>query len=86
MAGAVELEPKIVRKGEFDTCELRHLQKKTYCFQVACKNRKGISKWSDPVMVNLQAGQLEDARKLPAIEAGQAAIPAGELPRPAITA
>jgi hypothetical protein len=64
MAGAVELEPAVVRKGEFDTCELRHLQKKTYCFQVASKNKKGTSDWSDPVIVDLQAGQLEDARKL----------------------
>jgi len=69
MAGAVELEPKVVRKGEYDTCELRHLQKKTYCFQVASRNKKGISEWSDPVEVNLQVGQLEDARKPLAITA-----------------
>jgi len=60
MEGAVELEPTVVRKGEYDTCELRHLQKKTYYFQVSCKNKMGMSVWSDPASVSLP----EDATKL----------------------
>jgi len=78
MAGAVELEPTVVRKGEYDTCELRHLQKKTYCFQVATSNKQGPSEWSDPVVINLQVHSLEDARKpLPKPPIGsQAAITA----------
>jgi hypothetical protein len=62
MEGAIELEPTVVRKGEYDTCELRHLQKRTYCFQVAAKNQMGMSEWSDSVTVNLSAGaSLQDA-------------------------
>jgi hypothetical protein len=66
MQGAIELEPTVVRKGGYDTCELRHLQKKVYCFQVAAFNKMGMSEWSDPVTVNLGAGlQLQDAMGVP---------------------
>jgi hypothetical protein len=72
MEGAVKLEPTVVRKGGFDTCELRHLQKKTYYFQVACKNKKGPSEWSDPVVVSLP----EDAQKMALTDTQKLAITA----------
>jgi len=55
MEGALEVEPTVVRKGDFDTCDLRHLQKRLYCFQVAAFNARGMSEWSDVVTVDLAA-------------------------------
>lgn len=61
MDGAIEMEPTVTRKGDYDTCDLRHLQKKTYCFQVAASNKMGISEWSNPMTVNLaEPLQIED--------------------------
>lgn len=61
MADAIEVEPTVTRKGSYDTCELRHLQKRMYCFQVAAINKMGMSEWSVPMTVNLaEPAQLED--------------------------
>jgi len=53
MDDSEELEPPIQRANGFDKCDLRHLQKKTYYFQVAAFNKLGMGEWSDPVMVDL---------------------------------
>jgi len=53
MAAVVEIEPAVVRKNGFDTCNLRHLQKTQYYFQIAAFNKMGMSEWSDPVSVDL---------------------------------
>mmetsp|Transcript_28054 Transcript_28054/g.51216 ORF Transcript_28054/g.51216 Transcript_28054/m.51216 type:complete len:438 (-) Transcript_28054:101-1414(-) len=63
MADAIELEPVVTRKGNYDTTELRHLQKKMYCFQVAAFNKMGMSEWSVPMTVNLaEPAQIEDTQ------------------------
>jgi predicted phage tail protein len=61
-----EIEPAIIRKDNFDTCDLRHLQKMVYYFQVAAFNKMGMSEWSDPLLIDLAVPMaLEAAHKTP---------------------
>jgi hypothetical protein len=49
----VEPQPQVVRRDGLDQCDLRHLKKTEYYFQVAAINKMGQSEWSDPVKVDL---------------------------------
>mmetsp|Transcript_40445 Transcript_40445/g.102809 ORF Transcript_40445/g.102809 Transcript_40445/m.102809 type:complete len:439 (+) Transcript_40445:46-1362(+) len=62
MSDAQEMVPIVVNKGGLDQCELRHLKKSAYWFQIAAFNEVGRSGWSDPCHVNLSVEhRLEDA-------------------------
>lgn len=62
MDGAEEITPAVVHKNGFDTCDLRHLNKAKYFFQVAAANQVGFSEWSDAASVDLTVvPQLADA-------------------------
>jgi len=55
MSDAQEMEPAVERKNGADICNLRHLKKLQYFFQVAACNKMGQSDWSDPVSVDLSS-------------------------------
>lgn len=62
MSDGNEVVPEVVRKAGFDCCDLRHLKKTQYYFQVAALNKMGMAPWSDPVKVDLEMPPaLEDA-------------------------
>lgn len=62
MNGAQEVVPTVEQKNEEYTCNLRHLKKAPYYFQIAAFNEVGMSEWSDAVAVDMSAVQrLEDA-------------------------
>mmetsp|Transcript_10808 Transcript_10808/g.24713 ORF Transcript_10808/g.24713 Transcript_10808/m.24713 type:complete len:458 (+) Transcript_10808:80-1453(+) len=54
MEDAMEIEPPVRREKDMDMCDLRHLQKKVYYFQVGAENKMGKGHWSSPLEVNLQ--------------------------------
>lgn len=68
MEGAVEAVPAVIRDGSFDYCDVRHLRKKTYYFQVAAVNKMGMADWSEAAVVDMTPA-LEDA-KTPALKDG----------------
>jgi len=53
MADAVEAVPAVVRDKGFDTCDIRHLRKLKYYFQVAAINQLGMADWGQAVVVDL---------------------------------
>lgn len=53
MQKAKEFEPIVVREKGVDRCDIGHLEKKMYYFQVAAINAMGRADWSDPVMVDM---------------------------------
>mmetsp|Transcript_59963 Transcript_59963/g.126953 ORF Transcript_59963/g.126953 Transcript_59963/m.126953 type:complete len:493 (+) Transcript_59963:78-1556(+) len=53
MSDAQETTPAVVRKRTVDQCELKHLRKAVYWFQMAAINELGMSEWSDPCRVDL---------------------------------
>lgn len=62
MSEALEVVPSVVHKDDNDTCDLRHLKKAPYFFQIAAFNEIGMSEWSDPTSVDLSVMyKLEDA-------------------------
>lgn len=62
MTDPVEIEPAVTRKDGMDSCDLRHLKKTVYYFQVAAINEMGMSEWSDPFFLDLsETPRLEDA-------------------------
>jgi len=58
MSQAMEIEPSVRREKSKDMCELRHLQKKVYYFQVVALNKLGAGEWSEPLKVDLQTQAL----------------------------
>lgn len=68
MEGAVEAVPAVIRCDSFDYCDIRHLKKLNYFFQVAAVNKMGMADWSDAVVVDMAAPTpaVEDA-KAPAL-------------------
>eukprot|EP00440_Ansanella_granifera_P063295 gb/GFBE01068635.1/.p1 GENE.gb/GFBE01068635.1/~~gb/GFBE01068635.1/.p1 ORF type:complete len:444 (+),score=96.36 gb/GFBE01068635.1/:1-1332(+) len=70
MAGAVEVVPAVIREKDDDTCDIRHLRKKRYFFQVAAINKMGMAEWSDAVEVDMTPAppSLEDAAAPPALK------------------
>ncbi|CAE7765446.1 TTN, partial [Symbiodinium pilosum] len=63
MAEPVEAVPAVVRDKGCDTCDIRHLRKLTYYFQVAAINHLGMAEWSEPVLVDMsKAGAFSQAR------------------------
>jgi len=65
MAGAVEMTPVVMREGENDACDIRHLRKLKYYFQVAAINKMGMAEWSEQCVVDMTAPppSIEDATK-----------------------
>jgi len=62
MSSAVPVEPPVDEKAGVVTCDLKHLEKARYWFQVAAANQLGNSPWSDPLEVDLTVPErLEDA-------------------------
>eukprot|EP00933_Yihiella_yeosuensis_P084078 TRINITY_DN9844_c1_g1_i1.p1 TRINITY_DN9844_c1_g1~~TRINITY_DN9844_c1_g1_i1.p1 ORF type:complete len:446 (+),score=71.39 TRINITY_DN9844_c1_g1_i1:60-1397(+) len=55
MENPVELVPDVERKAGFDRCDIRHLQKHKYYFQVSAINKMGMSEWSDAVVIDNSA-------------------------------
>ncbi|CAE8735604.1 unnamed protein product [Polarella glacialis] len=53
MEKPVEIQPTVVRKDGCDTCDIRHLRKLKYHFQVAAINKMGMAEWSDMVVVDM---------------------------------
>jgi len=70
MPGAVQENPEVFRKGDYDCCDIRHLRKRKYYFQVAAMNQMGQAEWSDSVMIDntVHPPSLEDT-KPPALTA-----------------
>jgi len=62
MTDAVEMALDVVRKGEENSCDLKHLEKMQYYIQIAAANKLGRSEWSDPVAIDLKVPlALEEA-------------------------
>lgn len=54
MTDAVEVNLSVVKKGDENTVDLKHLEKTQYYFQIAAANKLGMSEWSDPVAIDLK--------------------------------
>lgn len=68
MDGAVELTPVVFREGDNDACDIRHLRKFKYYFQVAAINKMGMAEWSEPCVVDMTAPppSIQDTTAKPA--------------------
>lgn len=60
MSDVSEFDPCATLKGCFLSCDLRHLTKTMYHFQVAAFNQAGMSQWSDPIAVDLREGMKNE--------------------------
>lgn len=70
MAGAVEMIPELFRKDAYDCCDIRHLRRRKYYFQMTAINFMAQAEWSNQVMIDNEASapSLEDT-KPPALSA-----------------
>jgi len=58
MTHAVQVNSPVKMQGDFQTCAIHHLEKgRTYYFQVAAHNEMGMSDWSEPALVSMEARQ-----------------------------